>query len=316
MTECRIEIDGVLPRAIGLTKAKLRAAAQTFAARSAARIQMSFRAVTIILQDDDASAAVHEAINGVAGATDVVTQPYDALPGEAPGVYGELYVNTDQALREGARRKGWSPQQELLLYVAHGMDHLSGASDLDEKGYKQMRRRELGWLKKLVLGALLLTGFAVQGGDLGWDALTQAVYVEPMAQFVFPQGGGNLRQLSGASFRLGANVDAQDANPNCSAALEVSVLENTCGLAWRHMWSLQGWEWFGKMFGYERFDPYVSLGLRGWINDGDVGPCAGVGFLYYLDDHWAIKAEVDTTLGLERDVEAIHTLSVGLQYLF
>ncbi|MBR2839203.1 MAG: rRNA maturation RNAse YbeY, partial [Kiritimatiellae bacterium] len=95
------------------------------------------------------SAEAHAAINGAEGPTDVITQRYDPMPGEAPGVYGELYVNVDQALRAAPRRRGWSPAKELLLYVAHGIDHLSGADDLDSAGYRRMRRRELGWLREV-----------------------------------------------------------------------------------------------------------------------------------------------------------------------
>ncbi len=300
MSQCQIIIDGTLPQDFGLTKPVLRRVALQFAAASSARVKQPFRAVTIILQNDAASAEAHEAINGVCGPTDVITQPYDALPGEEPGVYGEVYVNTDQALREGARRKSWSARQELLLYVAHGMDHLSGASDLDEKGYDQMRRRELGWLKKVILSVALLVS------NIGF-----AWYVEPVAQFVFPQGGGDLRQLSGAAVRFGGNV-----SDTFSTFYEVAALENQCGLAVRGNWSLQSWDWFGQMFGYERFDPFVSLGVRGWLPHGDVGPCIGLGFLYYLDDHWAVRVDGDVTLGLESEVETIHSVSAGIQYLF
>jgi len=141
-------VDGALPRAVGLTRAELKKAATFFAAKSSARIGVPFRAVTVILQDDSFSAEVHAAINGVKGATDVVTQRYDALPGEPDGVYGELYVNVDRARKAAPRRRGWSPAKELLLYVAHGMDHLSGADDLSPADYVRMRRRELGWLRE------------------------------------------------------------------------------------------------------------------------------------------------------------------------
>ena len=146
---CRIAIDGKLTRTLGLTKAELKAAAGFFAERSSARIGVPFRAVTVVLQDDAFSAEVHLAINGAEGATDVITQRYDAMPGEAEGIYGELYVNTDQALRVAPKRRGWSPAKELLLYVAHGMDHLSGADDLKPRDYDRMRRRELNWLSSL-----------------------------------------------------------------------------------------------------------------------------------------------------------------------
>ena len=145
----QISVDGNLPRSVGLTKAALRAAAAFFAAKSSARIGVKFCAVAVILQDDAFSAEVHEAINGVCGATDVITQRYDAMPGEAEGVYGELYVNVDRALSAAPKRRGWSPAKELLLYVAHGMDHLSGADDLKPKDYDRMRRRELAWLKEI-----------------------------------------------------------------------------------------------------------------------------------------------------------------------
>ena len=144
--KCQISIDGKLPRTFGLGKAALKAAAEVFAEKSSARIGVPFRAVEIILQNDLFSAEVHEAINGVQGPTDVITQRYDAMPGEAEGVYGELYVNVDQALRAAPKRRNWSPAKELLLYVAHGMDHLSGADDLAPADYDRMRRRELRWL--------------------------------------------------------------------------------------------------------------------------------------------------------------------------
>ena len=148
MSDCRISVDGALPRTLGLTRRELADAARAFAARSGARIRTSFRAVTIVLQDDAFSAEVHLAINGAEGPTDVITQRYDAFPGEEPGVYGELYVNVDQALRAAPKRAGWSPAKELLLYVAHGMDHLSGADDLEPADYARMRRRELRWLSE------------------------------------------------------------------------------------------------------------------------------------------------------------------------
>ena len=147
--KCRVTVDGFLPRTIGFSKAQLKVATEFFAAKSGARIGVPFRAVTVILQDDAFSAEVHEAINGAKGPTDVITQRYDAMPGEAEGVYGEPYVNTDQALRVAPSRRGWSPAKELLLYVAHGMDHLSGADDLQPADYDRMRRRELGWLRRI-----------------------------------------------------------------------------------------------------------------------------------------------------------------------
>lgn len=156
--KCKVAINGALPRKLGIARSELRSAAEFFASRSSSRVGVPFRSVAVVLQDDAFSAEVHLAINGSAGPTDVVTQRYDAMPGEDPGIYGELYVNCDQALRAAPRRRGWSAAKELLLYIAHGMDHLSGADDLSPADYARMRRRELAWLRRLHVRAVPKNG--------------------------------------------------------------------------------------------------------------------------------------------------------------
>jgi len=152
MAKVRITVDGSLPKGIGLAKSEVKAAAEFFAARSAARSGRVFRSVAVVLQDDAFSAEVHLAVNGVEGPTDAITQGYDPLPGEDDGVYGEVYVNCERALKCAPSRAGWSPARELLLYVAHGIDHLSGADDLEPADYARMRRRELSWLRDFGCG--------------------------------------------------------------------------------------------------------------------------------------------------------------------
>ena len=149
MERVHVSVDGRLPSLFGLKKTDVKAAAAFFAARSRARVGNAvWHEVAVHLVDDQGSNEIHRAIMNIAGATDVVTQAYDAIPPERPGLYGEIFVNTDQALRAAPKRKGWSVAKELLLYVAHGMDHLSGADDLMERDYRAMRRRELGWMRK------------------------------------------------------------------------------------------------------------------------------------------------------------------------
>lgn len=137
-----IAIDGRLPGCFGVTRSELKRAAEFFSDCSSRRIGVPFRDITVILHGDRESAEVHEAIMGVGGETDVITQPYSPMPGEPDGIYGEIYVNTDRAAKLGGKK-------ELLLYVAHGMDHLSGADDFSEKEYRAMRRRELRWIANI-----------------------------------------------------------------------------------------------------------------------------------------------------------------------
>ena len=145
----RIGVTGTVPKAFGLARADVKAAAAFFAVSSRDRVGDVWHEVTVHLVHDAESDECHRAIMNVPGATDVITQAYDAIPPEEPGLYGELIVNVDQAWRAAPRRKAWSPAQELLLYIAHGMDHLSGADDHAPADYNRMRRRELAWLRGL-----------------------------------------------------------------------------------------------------------------------------------------------------------------------
>ncbi len=141
-----ISVEGSLPKVFGISRGELRSAASFFAGRSRLRVGGSWHEVVVHLVRDEESDACHRAIMGIPGATDVITQAYDSIPPEPPGLLGELFVNVDQAIRAAPKRRGWSAARELLLYVAHGMDHLSGADDHDEYDYRAMRRRELNWI--------------------------------------------------------------------------------------------------------------------------------------------------------------------------
>lgn len=151
MFHMRVEVKGVLPGDFGLTKSDVKSAAVLFAARSRARVGGVWHEVAVHLIHDAESDEMHRAIMGIEGATDVITQAYDAIPPEEPGLFGELFVNVDQARRAAPNRRNWSIAKELLLYIAHGMDHLSGADDHSPRDYNTMRRRELGWLRSFRL---------------------------------------------------------------------------------------------------------------------------------------------------------------------
>ena len=61
---------------------------------------------------------------------------------------GELVVSADTAHREAAEA-GWSPQDELLLYVVHGMLHLVGFDDHDPAEQARMYAAEARYLQQL-----------------------------------------------------------------------------------------------------------------------------------------------------------------------
>jgi probable rRNA maturation factor len=54
---------------------------------------------------------------------------------------GQIVVSAETARREAARY-GWSPEDELLLYVVHGALHLAGCDDTTPERRTKMRERE------------------------------------------------------------------------------------------------------------------------------------------------------------------------------
>lgn len=109
--------------------------------------------VSVVLTDDGGIAPVNMAFLDHARATDVITFTLAPMPCGA-GTCGEIHLNVQRALEEGARRGGSTAlttdnaADELALYLAHGCDHLAGASDRTLMQRRRMRRRELLWIQR------------------------------------------------------------------------------------------------------------------------------------------------------------------------
>jgi len=143
-------------RRFRLDAAAFKRLARALAGMAQARLpgEPPWREVAIHLLDDAGIAPINLAIMAHQGATDVITQRYEAIPGEPEGLVGELFVNVERAVCAAPRRAGWSADRELALYLAHGFDHLTGADDHAPRERARMRRREMGWLKRLSLTPL------------------------------------------------------------------------------------------------------------------------------------------------------------------
>ena len=163
--------------------------------------------------------------------------------------------------------------------------------------------------KSFALGAALAPLLAVaasaeEPAESGW-------YAGGAAQLVLPQGGSRMRRLGGGAARAGRYL-----TDSLALECEAAWLEDAAALAARAVWHLHGWEEFDMLFGYERLDPFLSAGAKGWIHDGQVGPSAGIGAFYYLTDDWALRLDAEATLGLDTRVETVYSISAGIQYFF
>lgn len=134
-------------------------------------------------------------------------------------------------------------------------------------------------------------------------------YLGVSGALVLPQGGSRMSHLGGAAFRAGYYFNDWFALEG-----EASWMENRAGLAARGVVHWKGWDEWDMLFGFSRWDPFFTIGACGWLPDGQVGPAAGIGFLYYLDDNWALRASAEAVLGLDSDAEMIYSLAAGVQY--
>ena len=76
--------------------------------------------------------------------TDVLSFCFDE---ERGSLAGEVVINAELAA-EVAERYDWTPSDELLLYLVHGLLHLCGYDDRDESSQSRMRRRETALLSE------------------------------------------------------------------------------------------------------------------------------------------------------------------------
>lgn len=127
------------------------------------------------------------------------------------------------------------------------------------------------------------------------------VYVGASATLLLPQGGSDMRRLGGATARVGYYVSEMLA-----VEADAAWMEDCAGLGIQGLW---------HCWGYERFDPFLTFGARGWIS-GNFGPVAGFGAFYHLTDNWSLRGDAQATLGLDGDCEMVYALGLGVQYTF
>ena len=103
--------------------------------------------IIVILTNDKQIATVNEQVFLKTDTTDVIALRYDPLPEIEEETSAELFINVERAF-QCRQRSNWNYSTELALYLAHGCDHLAGATDYTNSEQKQMRRRELRWLRE------------------------------------------------------------------------------------------------------------------------------------------------------------------------
>lgn len=103
--------------------------------------------ITVALVDDATIHDVNRQFLNHDYPTDVISFPLSDSP---EALIGDIVLSTDTARREAARVDGvWTPTDEVLLYVAHGMLHLVGFDDHADDDLARMRDAEVAVLRKV-----------------------------------------------------------------------------------------------------------------------------------------------------------------------
>ncbi|MEI7921634.1 MAG: rRNA maturation RNase YbeY [Planctomycetota bacterium] len=111
-------------------------------------LEMTDAEISVIFVDSPTIADLHLRFMQESGATDIITFPLSE-PGDHP-LEGELVICAPWAA-EVAQRNGDSVTDELVLYLAHGLIHLTGQDDIQPEDAQEMRKREHKLLSSLNL---------------------------------------------------------------------------------------------------------------------------------------------------------------------
>jgi len=83
--------------------------------------------ISVLIVSDRRMASLHRQFMNESGPTDVITFQH-----------GEIFISAETA-RRNARRFGNSLERELRLYVVHGLLHLKGFDDRNERSARKMQ---------------------------------------------------------------------------------------------------------------------------------------------------------------------------------
>jgi probable rRNA maturation factor len=94
-------------------------------------------AISVAIVDDDSISELNWKYLRHRGPADVLSFPLD----DCSPLEGEVIVSAETAARRGPFY-GWTPHDELLLYVVHGTLHLVGHDDRTARQQAAMQRKE------------------------------------------------------------------------------------------------------------------------------------------------------------------------------
>lgn len=120
-------------------------------------------------------------------------------------------------------------------------------------------------------------------------------------------GGGRLRRAAGAQAVAGFC-------PSASVAVEgaAGALADAGFFAARAVVHWNAWSEYDELFGYERYDPFLTAGACAWSRGGKAGPLLGAGLYWHLDERWSLRFQVEASAAWRVGRERTLLFSAGL----
>ena len=185
-------------------------------------------------------------------------------------------------------------------------------------------------MRKLVLLSALVAITVLPASAEEVDDGVSYGYVGAAGGLLLPGNGNGLKRAALVAARGGWYVDeylAFEAEALC-APHAASDAGGTAvwGGSVQALWHVSGWEAFDKLFGCERFAPFLTCSAQAlcaprhvFADDSHrtgIGPSVGLGAFYHLTDNWSLRAEARAALAVDSPCGMTYALLAGLQYSF
>ncbi len=155
-------------------------------------------------------------------------------------------------------------------------------------------------LLAVILGATLLSASA-------------ETFLAVEGEMLLPQGGASFDRKAGAMLTAGTYFSDFWAVEG-----QLGLLDDAASFGANLLGHFSTIPVYDRFFGFSPFDPFFTLGARGFLHDhrGQVGPAVGLGAFYHLSEHWSLRADASAFLGLDTSRDVFFTLACGVQYTF
>lgn len=183
--------------------------------------------------------------------------------------------------------------------------------------------------KFVLISALAATAFLPAFAEEVDDGVTSG-YVGAAGGMLLPGNGNGLKRAALVAARGGWYLDehlAVEAEALCAPHASSDVGGTVVwGGSVQALWHLSGWEAFDKLFGCERFAPFLTCGAQALCaprhvfadasHRTGIGPSVGFGAFYHLTDNWSLRAEARAALAVDSPCGMDYSILAGVQYSF